>query len=177
MRLVLEPMPRASRGIQVSAGSKSIDYLVGVGNPFRSFMDFQASSPWGSRTRRGSLFVGREAQRWTFRFVGLQNRSHSLLSVNCSDFVGCRDIVIALTPPVMRSTEPHSDQLSFLPLNSTRTVSMLSMRAGNAKPVTVRSSKVTTSPILVTGSGLLSLLSRFRSRLVTPPSQDRVRIP
>src|SRR6266478_6812349 len=47
------------------------------------------------------------------------------------------------------------------------------MRAGNAKPVTVPSERLTTSPMLVTGSGLWSL---FHAKFVIVPSQDRLRI-
>src|SRR2546428_8911090 len=47
------------------------------------------------------------------------------------------------------------------------------MRAGNAKPVTVPSGRLTTSPMLVTGTGLWS---PCHTKFVTVPSQDRVRI-
>src|SRR5437016_2158345 len=47
------------------------------------------------------------------------------------------------------------------------------MRAGNAKPVTVPSERLTTSPMLVTGSGLWSLC---HTKFAIVPSQDRVRI-
>src|SRR6266568_3870148 len=81
---------------------------------------------------------------------------------------------LAFTRPVMRSIEPHTE-----PVKSTRTSLILSIwatsasvRAPYAKPVTLPLGRLTSSPMLVTGRGFLSMKS---NALVTVPSQDRVR--